>query len=178
MLTQFRLLLWERQFSIKDSNPATAKLLEKLKIVGLDFHHALSLGIVTSDIKSASAAVRIWPAMDFLPPILPRMVYSFDIPLQHHLVPFYQAMNNVHGDTRDSKQGRTKYWAGHYNLKHTWPPGSDKEDIALWNRIVARKKVQEMYKTRAELSMQRNMSNGYDEDIDAIIDLVKGKRTW
>lgn len=180
LLTQFRLLLWERQLSIKESNPAAVKIMEDLKVVGLDFHHALALGIVTSDIKSTSAALRYLACDGFSAPNYAKDGIDFDSIVQHHLVRLCQAYHSVHvdDDTSKSEQDQSNYWAGQYTLTQTWPPCSYMEDIELCDATITRNEVEELYETRMEQLQERGLPNGYKEDIASIVKLVTKKKRF
>jgi len=170
LLTQFRLLLWESQFAIKDSNPAAVKLLDDLKMDGLAFHQALAMGIVTSDIQSTSPALRYLACDGFAAPVYAKNGLEFDILLQHHLVRLCRAQH-----PSGFEEDETKYWAGHYKLTQTWPPETAKDDVELSDATVTKKEVNDMYKVRLRY-MDPAPPNGYDADIDNIIKLVKGKQ--
>lgn len=174
LLKQFRLLLWERQFSIKESNPAAAKILEDLEIVGVDFHEALSMGIVTSDIKSTSPALRYLACNGFSAPNYAKDGIELDILLQHHLVRLCEAYHSCQDTTdRDPDKDANKYWAGQYTLKGEWPPTSSRRDKELRNPKITRNDVEKMYKALVERQLERDKPNVYEADIDSIINLVK-----
>jgi hypothetical protein len=117
ILTQFKLLLREGVYSIQSSNPAASKLMTSLTTEDSDFHSTLALGLITTDIKSTSPALRYLACGGNTAPLDAQDGIGFEIVVQHHLVRLGELYNN-------DENGRVSGWVGSCNLSQAWPPAS------------------------------------------------------
>jgi hypothetical protein len=159
---------------IKDKNPASVKILNGLNLtMPSDLDEIVALGLVTSDIKSTSSALRFLACNGNTAPLDAQDGIGFEQMLQCHLVQLCEANNscgrNVAQSITDGSTPKT-HWVGRCDLSQAWPPHCTKGPAALINHTETLKEVKERYE-------QRNNPNddNHENDIDKIINLLKDK---